>query len=125
MSRDPLHELGVAALGRALRSRELSSVEATRHLLDRLAGHERLGVALALAPEAALAQAKAADARLAAGEAGPLIGVPIAHKDIFVTRELPTSRRSNRPGRWSRPMGCAPGRTRCSRCSSPSRTRRS
>ena len=91
MSRDPLHELGVAALGRALRSRELSSVEATRHLLDRLAGHERLGVALALAPEAALAQAKAADARLAAGEAGPLIGVPIAHKDIFVTRELPTT----------------------------------
>ena len=43
-----VHDLGVAALGRALRSRELSSVEATRHLLDRLAGHERLGVALAL-----------------------------------------------------------------------------
>ena len=91
MSRDPIHELGVAALGRALRQRELSSVEATRHLLDRLASHERLGVALAVAPEAALAQAKAADARLAAGESGPLLGVPIAHKDIFVTRDLPTT----------------------------------
>jgi aspartyl-tRNA(Asn)/glutamyl-tRNA(Gln) amidotransferase subunit A len=86
-----LHELGVAALGRALRARELSSVEATRHLLERLASHEHLGVTLALDPEQALAQAGAADARLAAGEAGPLLGVPIAHKDIFVTRDLPTT----------------------------------
>ena len=39
------HELAVAALGRALRARELSSVEATSHLLARLAAHERLGVA--------------------------------------------------------------------------------
>jgi len=50
MSTPPAHELGVAALGRALRDRELSSVEATRHLLDRLAAHERLGVALAIDP---------------------------------------------------------------------------
>jgi aspartyl-tRNA(Asn)/glutamyl-tRNA(Gln) amidotransferase subunit A len=86
-----LHALGVAALGRALRAREVSSVEATRELLERLAGHERLGVALALDPERALGQARAADARLAAGDAGPLVGVPIAHKDIFVTRDLPTT----------------------------------
>ena len=51
------HELGVAALGRALGAREVSSVEATRHLLDRLA-NERLGVALALDPERALEQAR-------------------------------------------------------------------
>ncbi len=70
---------------------ELSSVEATSHLLARLAAHERLGVALAVDPERALAQARAADARLAAGGAGPLVGVPIAHKDIFVTRDLPTT----------------------------------
>ena len=67
MSTAPPHELGVAALGQALRDRELSSVEATSHLLARLAAHERLGVALALDPEGALAQARAADARLAAG----------------------------------------------------------
>ena len=91
MSTPPAHELGVAALGRALRDRELSSVEATRHLLDRLAAHERLGVALAIDPERALSQARAADTRLAAGGAGPLVGVPIAHKDIFVTRDLPTT----------------------------------
>jgi len=86
-----LHELGVAALGRALGDRQVSSVEATTHLLARLAGHEHLGVALAVDPERALAQARAADARRAAGGAGPLVGVPIAHKDIFVTRDLATT----------------------------------
>ena len=65
------HELGVAALGRALRARELSSVEAATHLLGRLSAHERLGVALAVDPERAMAQAQAADIRLAAGDAGP------------------------------------------------------
>ena len=86
-----VHELGVAALGRALRAGRLSSVEATRHLLDRLAEHERLGVALVLDPERALAQARAADARLAAGGAGALVGVPIAHKDIFCTEGVRTT----------------------------------
>ena len=86
-----LHTLGVAALGRALRARQASSVEVATHLLARLAAHEHLGVMLASDPERALAQARAADARIAAGDAGPLVGVPIAHKDIFVTRELPTT----------------------------------
>ena len=86
-----LHTLGVAALGRALRDKQVSSVEATTHLLARLAAHEHLGVMLASDPERALAQAHVADARIAAGDAGPLVGVPIAHKDIFVTRDLPTT----------------------------------
>ncbi|MGZ5251122.1 MAG: amidase, partial [Caldimonas sp.] len=86
-----LHALGVAALGRALRDKEVSSVEITTHLLARLAAHQHLGVVLASDPEQALAQARAADARIAAGSAGPLAGVPIAHKDIFVTRDLPTT----------------------------------
>ncbi|MGZ5238030.1 MAG: Asp-tRNA(Asn)/Glu-tRNA(Gln) amidotransferase subunit GatA [Caldimonas sp.] len=86
-----LHALGVAALGRALRDKEVSSVEITTHLLARLAAHQHLGVVLASDPEQALAQARAADARIAAGGAGPLAGVPIAHKDIFVTRDLPTT----------------------------------
>jgi aspartyl-tRNA(Asn)/glutamyl-tRNA(Gln) amidotransferase subunit A len=85
------HELGVAALGRALAARELSSVEVTSHLLDRFAGHERLGTALSLDREGALAQAAEADRRRAAGASGPLLGVPIAHKDIFVTRGQPTT----------------------------------
>ena len=86
-----LHTLGVAALGRALRDRQVSSVEVTTHLLARLASHQHLGVMLASDPERALAQASAAAARIAAGDAGPLVGVPIAHKDIFVTRDLPTT----------------------------------
>jgi len=86
-----LHGLGVAALARALRDRQVSSVEATTVLLARLQAHERLGVCLASDGDAALAAARAADARLAAGDAGPLIGVPIGHKDIFVSRDLPTT----------------------------------
>ena len=86
-----LHTLGVAALGRALQGRQVSSVEVTTHLLARLAAHEHLGVVLASDPERALDQARAADARIAAGDSGRLVGVPIAHKDIFVTRDLPTT----------------------------------
>jgi hypothetical protein len=91
VSRAALHELGVADLGRALAARELSSVELTAHLLERFAGHERLGTALVIDAEGALAQARAADRRRAEGDAGPLVGVPIAHKDIFVTRAQPTT----------------------------------
>ena len=63
----------------------------TAHLLGRFAARESLGCALALDADAALAQARAADARRAAGDHGKLVGVPIAHKDIFVTRALPTT----------------------------------
>ncbi|MBA4195667.1 MAG: Asp-tRNA(Asn)/Glu-tRNA(Gln) amidotransferase GatCAB subunit A, partial [Comamonadaceae bacterium] len=53
--------------------------------------HADLGAFLAIDEDTALAQAAAADARRAAGEQGPLLGVPLAHKDIFVTRDLPTT----------------------------------
>ena len=86
-----LHAFGVAGLGRALREKTVSSVEVTTHLLARLAMHERLGAVLASDAEHALDAARAADLRLARGDAGPLVGVPIAHKDIFVTRGLPTT----------------------------------
>ena len=86
-----LHQLGVAELAAHLATREVSSVEATQHLLARARQHSALGAYLAFNDEAALAQAKAADARLAAGERNPLLGVPLAHKDIFVTRDLPTT----------------------------------
>jgi aspartyl-tRNA(Asn)/glutamyl-tRNA(Gln) amidotransferase subunit A len=86
-----LHAQGVAGLSRALKAKEISSLELTQHLLSRLAAHERLGVTLASDDVLALDAARAADARRARGEAGPLTGVPIAHKDIFVTRDLPTT----------------------------------
>jgi len=90
MSKD-LHTLGVAELGRALDAGTVSSVETTKHLLARVAAHEHLGAFLCADTEHALAQATAADARRAAGERGALLGVPLAHKDIFVTRDLPTT----------------------------------
>ncbi len=86
-----LHEMGVAALGRALSAREVSSVELTEQLLTRVAA-DQLGAFLHVAADAALAQARAIDARRAAAEIlGPLAGVPIAHKDIFVTTGMPST----------------------------------
>jgi aspartyl-tRNA(Asn)/glutamyl-tRNA(Gln) amidotransferase subunit A len=86
-----LHQLGVADIADAIRHRKTSAVEAAQHLLARAQQHAGLGAYLALNEEATLAQARAADARLAAGERGPLLGVPIAHKDIFVTTDFPTT----------------------------------
>ncbi|MDE2369811.1 MAG: Asp-tRNA(Asn)/Glu-tRNA(Gln) amidotransferase subunit GatA [Burkholderiales bacterium] len=80
-----LQELGVAGLARALAARQVSSVEVTQASLAAIARAADLGAFLATNPEAALASARRADAAIAAGQAGPLTGVPIAHKDIFVT----------------------------------------
>jgi aspartyl-tRNA(Asn)/glutamyl-tRNA(Gln) amidotransferase subunit A len=91
MSAAELHRLGVAGLSRALAAGQLSSVEATQAFLARAAGHAGLGAFLAVDEPAALAQAQAADARRATGQATLLTGVPIAHKDIFVTRGLPST----------------------------------
>jgi aspartyl-tRNA(Asn)/glutamyl-tRNA(Gln) amidotransferase subunit A len=86
-----LHEMGVAEASRALQGKAVSSAEFTQHLLARVAAHERLGAFLHVDAELALAQARAADARIARGEAGALTGVPLAHKDIFVTSDAPTT----------------------------------
>jgi aspartyl-tRNA(Asn)/glutamyl-tRNA(Gln) amidotransferase subunit A len=83
--------MGVAELGRALGAGETTSVEITKHLLARLASAQHLGAFLCSDAALALAQAQAADARRDAGERGALLGVPLAHKDILVTRELPTT----------------------------------
>ena len=86
-----LHEMGVAELGRALADKSASSVEITTHLLARVATHEHLGAWLCVDADAALRQALSADTERARGRSGALLGVPLAHKDIFVTRELPTT----------------------------------
>ncbi len=80
-----LHDLGVADAARAMAAGAVSSVELTQHLLARVAADADLGAFLAVNADAALAQARAADARRAQGLAGPLTGVPLAHKDVFVT----------------------------------------
>ena len=87
----PMHDLTVAELAGQLRARKVSAVEAAQHFLARAASHASLGAYLAMDEDVTLAQARAADARLAAGTAGPLEGVPMAHKDIFVTKDFPST----------------------------------
>ncbi len=86
-----LHTLGVTELANAIANKQTSSVEAAQHLLARAKQFASLGAYLAFNEEATLAQARAADARIAAGERTPLLGVPLAHKDIFVTKDFPTT----------------------------------
>jgi aspartyl-tRNA(Asn)/glutamyl-tRNA(Gln) amidotransferase subunit A len=84
-----LHDLGVAELAEQLRARKVSAVETAQHFLARAHANAGLGAFLDFNEEATLAQAQAADAMLAAGTPGAaLLGVPVAHKDIFVTRDF-------------------------------------
>ncbi|GAB3984666.1 Asp-tRNA(Asn)/Glu-tRNA(Gln) amidotransferase subunit GatA [Actinoallomurus acanthiterrae] len=82
-----------AELGELIASGETSAVEVTRAHLDRIAAVDgSVKAFLHVDPEAALAQARAVDDRRAAGETlGPLAGVPIAHKDVFTTSDMPTT----------------------------------
>jgi aspartyl-tRNA(Asn)/glutamyl-tRNA(Gln) amidotransferase subunit A len=80
-----IRDLGVADLSRGLAAGTFSSEEVTRELLSALAARDRYGAFLATHEEHTLAQARRADALRAAGQGGPLTGVPVAHKDIFVT----------------------------------------
>lgn len=82
-----LAHAGVAELGRLLARKEVSAVELATLLLARIERHQSLNAFLDVRPEVTLAQARAADARRARGETGALLGVPVAHKDIFVTRD--------------------------------------
>jgi aspartyl-tRNA(Asn)/glutamyl-tRNA(Gln) amidotransferase subunit A len=87
-----MHTRTLTELSRALRSRELSAEELARHFLARIARHdERLNSFITVTEELALTQAREADRVLAGGGGGPLTGVPIAHKDIFCTRDIKTS----------------------------------
>ncbi len=83
-----MFEKSVAELGLALSTGQVSAVDLAELYLDRIERHRDLNAFLDLRPEVTLAQARAADARIARGQATPLTGVPIAHKDIFVTRDF-------------------------------------
>ncbi|MDZ4075268.1 MAG: Asp-tRNA(Asn)/Glu-tRNA(Gln) amidotransferase subunit GatA [Hylemonella sp.] len=86
-----LHQLSLTELARQLRDRQVSAVETAQHFLGRMRNHQDLAAFLAVDEDATLAQARVADAALATGAAGPLAGVPIAHKDIFVTKDFPST----------------------------------
>ncbi|MGB5260487.1 MAG: Asp-tRNA(Asn)/Glu-tRNA(Gln) amidotransferase subunit GatA [Gammaproteobacteria bacterium] len=87
-----MHSKSLVELAAGLQSGEFSSEELTRSCLNRI--HERDGALnsfITVAGEQALAAARAADADIKKGKAGPLTGIPFAHKDIFCTRGLRTS----------------------------------
>jgi aspartyl-tRNA(Asn)/glutamyl-tRNA(Gln) amidotransferase subunit A len=87
-----LHDLTLAQQNQALKAGQTTAVALTQHALSRIAAHTELGAFLHVDAEGALAAASASDARRAAGQAlGALDGLPIAHKDIFVTQGLPTT----------------------------------
>jgi aspartyl-tRNA(Asn)/glutamyl-tRNA(Gln) amidotransferase subunit A len=73
-------------LSAALAARKISSVELTQLFLDRVARHGALNAFITVDAEQSLAQARVADARLAQGDAQPLTGIPVAHKDIFCAK---------------------------------------
>jgi aspartyl-tRNA(Asn)/glutamyl-tRNA(Gln) amidotransferase subunit A len=80
------HANTLAELSAALQQGSVSSVELTGQYLARIAQYQgTLNAFISVTQEAALLEAERADARLRAGERGALIGVPIAHKDIFCT----------------------------------------
>src|SRR5450830_1116044 len=79
-----MHTKTLKQLSTMLHAKEISAVELTQHYLARAQASD-LNAFLHIDAELSLAQAKAADARFASDSAGPLTGIPIAHKDIFVT----------------------------------------
>ena len=87
-----MHAKTIAQLSAGLAAGEFSSEELTRALLERVERfNPSLNAFITITAEAALAQARAADERRQQGVAGPLTGVPIAHKDIFCTEGVRTS----------------------------------
>ncbi len=86
-----MHQKTATELSAMLAARECSSEELTQSLLDRIGAHKNLNAFITVSTESALAQARVADAQIKQGEAGPLTGIPYAHKDIFCTQgELTT-----------------------------------
>ncbi len=87
-----MHNLTIAQQSEAMKKGEFSSVELTQHYLDRIKQYDpQLNGFITVTAEIALAQAAKADKRIAAGNAAPLTGIPLAHKDIFCTDGIRTS----------------------------------
>jgi aspartyl-tRNA(Asn)/glutamyl-tRNA(Gln) amidotransferase subunit A len=87
-----MHDLTLAEIARGLADKKFSSEELTRSLLTRIAQLDpQINSFISITQDLAITQAQAADARRAAGENGALLGVPLAHKDLFCTKGIRTS----------------------------------
>ncbi|MBC3951025.1 Asp-tRNA(Asn)/Glu-tRNA(Gln) amidotransferase subunit GatA [Pseudomonas folii] len=87
-----MHQMTLAEIARGLADKKFSSEELTRVLLARITQLDpQLNSFITLTEDLAITQAQAADARRAAGENNPLLGAPLAHKDLFCTQGIRTS----------------------------------
>ena len=87
-----MHTLSLRQLSEKLHNRDISSVELTQYFLDRIEKLDpELNSFITVTPEVALEMARMADAAIAEGGAGPLTGIPVAHKDLFTTDGIRTS----------------------------------
>ena len=98
-----LHNLSVKVLASLLQTKEVSAVEVATRFLARMGGNPH-NAFLDIDSEVTLAQARASDAKLVDGTAGPLEGVPVAHKDVFVTRDFATTAGSKILGGYRSPF---------------------
>ena len=80
------HQTPVALLAKALAAKEVSSVELTQYFLSRIEVGKHWNAYLDVSTHLSLDQASKADKIIASGKAGKLTGIPVAHKDVFVTR---------------------------------------
>ncbi|MFB3090360.1 MAG: amidase, partial [Gammaproteobacteria bacterium] len=87
-----MHKKTIKELANALQNKEFSSEELVSSYLDRCDSYNsKLNCYISLMPEKAIEQAKSADKRIQEGNAGPLTGIPLAHKDIFCTNGTKTT----------------------------------
>ncbi|MFT6271370.1 MAG: aspartyl-tRNA(Asn)/glutamyl-tRNA(Gln) amidotransferase subunit A, partial [Dinoroseobacter sp.] len=85
-----LSKLTIASARDKLAAKEITSVELTQACLSQIEAADALGAFVHKTPEIALAQAKAADARIASGDAAPMTGIPLGIKDLFCTKGVPS-----------------------------------
>ncbi len=86
-----MHNKTLKQHSHSLQNKAYSSTELTQHFLDRINRHSDLNAFVTVTSEVALSQAKNADERLAKGEKGNLLGIPMAHKDLFCTKDVLTT----------------------------------
>jgi aspartyl-tRNA(Asn)/glutamyl-tRNA(Gln) amidotransferase subunit A len=80
------HNTPIALMAKALAAKEVSSTELTQYFLDRIEAGKKWNAYLDVNAYLSLEQASKADSIIASGKSGKLTGIPIAHKDVFVTR---------------------------------------
>jgi len=98
-----LHRLTLADARKGLAAKEFKAVELAEASIAQMECHRALNAFITETPERALDMAKAADERIAKGEAGPLEGIPIAVKDLFCTKGIRTTAASNILGNFVPP----------------------